>query len=177
MRIPSSIFIFFWISTLTACSKAQDNSEKPITAQNNIEIQSDKKQHTSAQIVWQSNYCAEKEKSVKLVESDAELKRITQGNQLNSQSTLSLEDIGDQYHLLLISQGQQSSGGYGIELVSSQAEIKNDAASIMVKFNQPKPGNLQTMALSSPCLLVKIVEGNYGRITIANDPSLSVSVR
>jgi hypothetical protein len=75
----------------------------------------------------------------------------------------------DQYWIVRVNMGQQPSGGYGLRLVSEQLEITSDnTAKVVLQWLQPKPGSVQTLALTYPCLHLQIAKGNYSRLEIVD---------
>lgn len=53
---------------------------------------------------------------------------------------------------LLLSMGQQPSGGFGVSLAETGAEFVDGAWEIVVDWREPAPGEAVTLALTLPCL-------------------------
>ena len=70
--------------------------------------------------------------------------------------------------LLVISMGQQRTGGYSVRLASSQLDVVNDRASVHVNWISPKPGMITIQMLSNPCLLLSLPKGNYKFVDIVD---------
>lgn len=69
---------------------------------------------------------------------------------------------------LLISMGQQRTGGYAVKLVSRQMRISNGRAEISVNWRIAKSGMVTIQMLTNPCLLLKVPRGSYRVIDIVD---------
>jgi hypothetical protein len=79
-----------------------------------------------------------------------------------------VEVAQDQFWIVRVNMGQQPSGGYGLRLISERLEISSDTAKIVLEWFQPKPGMIQTQALTYPCLHLKLAKGDYSRLEIVD---------
>jgi hypothetical protein len=70
--------------------------------------------------------------------------------------------------LVLVLMGQKPSGGYGLELLGSQALLKEGIALVGVRWKEPPAGAIVAMMITSPCLLVKIQRGRYQSVIIVD---------
>lgn len=70
--------------------------------------------------------------------------------------------------MLLISMGQQRTGGFSVTLASKQMEVSNNRATIRVQWNTSKPGMVTIQMLTNPCLLLEIPQGNYKVIDVVD---------
>jgi hypothetical protein len=79
----------------------------------------------------------------------------------------------DQYWIVRVDMGQQPSGGYALRLVSDQLEILSEnTARVVLEWMQPKPGSVQTQALTYPCLHLQIAKGDYTRLEIVDQAGM-----
>jgi len=67
---------------------------------------------------------------------------------------------------LLVSMGQQRTGGYAVNLAKQQLRIDNDAAIVEVQWLEPEPGMMLVQMLSNPCLLIEVPRGEYRKIQV-----------
>jgi len=56
--------------------------------------------------------------------------------------------------VVLVSAGQRSSAGYGVELVSQKAPVREGAAAVRVALSSPPAGAMTAQVMTSPCLVV-----------------------
>jgi len=56
--------------------------------------------------------------------------------------------------VVLVSAGQRSSAGYGVELASQKAPVKEGAAAVRVALPSPPAGAMTAQVMTSPCLVV-----------------------
>lgn len=67
---------------------------------------------------------------------------------------------------LMVYQGQQSSGGYSLELASDMLSIDDGTASVSVKVNRPASGSMTASVMTSPCLLLSLPAGDYDTVQV-----------
>lgn len=99
-------------------------------------------------------------RSYQLVTSQAELLSLwnrAYGNQLTVPPVPRLDFQRETVVALFV--GQQSSGGYGIEVVRAAEE--NGELYVDVRFTAPAPGAITTQALTSPWAMVRVLRGGY----------------
>lgn len=70
-------------------------------------------------------------------------------------------DIG-----LLLYMGQKNSGGYAMLLAKQALMIKDNTARLAIEWKTPQPGMMQTQALQSPCMIIKLPTGNYRKLEV-----------
>jgi hypothetical protein len=81
--------------------------------------------------------------------------------------------VQDQYWIVRVNMGEQPSGGYALRLVSEQLEISSEnTARVVLEWLQPKPGSVQTQALTYPCLHLQIEKGSYSRLEIVDQAGM-----
>ena len=68
--------------------------------------------------------------------------------------------------VLLVSMGQQRTGGYAISLANQQLHIANSTAIVEVRWQEPKPGMMLTQMLTNPCLFIEVPRGEYKTIEV-----------
>ena len=79
----------------------------------------------------------------------------------------------DRQSVLLISMGQQRTGGYSVKLASAKMEVANERAKIQVQWNVKKPGMIAIQMLTNPCLLLEIPGGNYKFIDVVDQSGVT----
>lgn len=84
-------------------------------------------------------------------------------------------DMGD-WPLVLISLGQKPSGGYGVALGGTTAEVNGGMVALPLTVQEPAPDSLHTQQLTQPCLVVAIQPGNYQGARSAALPGLVARV-
>lgn len=70
-------------------------------------------------------------------------------------------------HLLLVSLGQKTTGGYGLTLQSS--EIVDDILELMVKVRRPAAGAMVTQALTTPCAVIAISPDDWEQLRVSGN--------
>ena len=81
--------------------------------------------------------------------------------------------------VLLISMGQQRTGGYSVTLAVDQMQISDGRAKIQVVWNTRKPGTMAIQMLTNPCLMLEVPKGNYSVIDVQDqvgNTRMSISV-
>lgn len=58
--------------------------------------------------------------------------------------------------VVLVSAGQKPTAGYGVELASPKAPVKDGAAGVRVLLRAPAKGMLSAQMMTSPCLVVAL---------------------
>jgi len=75
--------------------------------------------------------------------------------------------------IVLIEMGQQTTGGYGLELLKPEMVIDGTVATIEVNWQTPAPGAIVTQALTSPCLMLVVPRGDYRTLLIVDQDGLT----
>ena len=70
--------------------------------------------------------------------------------------------------VLVISMGQQRTGGYGVKLHDETLAVEGNRAIVKILWLEPAPGAIQIQVITSPCLLVKVPLGSYSRIEVVD---------
>lgn len=70
--------------------------------------------------------------------------------------------------VILLSMGQQTSGGYALKLASTPLRISNQKASLAIEWLTPQAGMMLTQALTSPCILIEIPLGDFNTLDIVD---------
>jgi len=70
-------------------------------------------------------------------------------------------------HLLLVSLGQKTTGGYGLTLQSS--EIVDDVLELIVKVRRPAAGAMVTQALTTPCAVIAISPDDWEQLRVSGN--------
>lgn len=69
---------------------------------------------------------------------------------------------------LLISMGQQRTGGYSVRLASDQIQVSDGRGKVSVKWITAKSGMVTIQMLTNPCLLLKVPRGNYRIVDVVD---------
>lgn len=80
----------------------------------------------------------------------------------------SLPDVDfEKAAVLLIQMGQKTTLGYAIELNRADAlTVKQGQAQVMLNWVQPSSGNMVAQMISSPCVLLKLQQGDYHSVQV-----------
>ena len=73
--------------------------------------------------------------------------------------------------VLLVEMGQQSTSGYGLELLQESVPVDHDTATVTLSWRRPLPGTITAQVLTSPCLLVGLPRDHYSAIQILDQAS------
>jgi hypothetical protein len=68
--------------------------------------------------------------------------------------------------VLLITMGQQTTGGYGLSLTGAPAIVQNGVLTVRVEWREPLPGYAQAQVMTNPCLLAKLPDGAFSHIRV-----------
>jgi hypothetical protein len=72
------------------------------------------------------------------------------------------------YGIVLVSMGQQRTGGYVIELAQEDLAVSNDTALITVRWREPEPGMMVTQVLTHPCVFLKVPRADYQLVRVVD---------
>ena len=75
--------------------------------------------------------------------------------------------------VLLLSMGQQRTGGYAIRLIDEAMHVAGGSAEIKVRWQEPDPGMMVAQVITHPCVFIKVPRGEY-RIVRAIDQNNKV---
>ncbi len=78
----------------------------------------------------------------------------------------------EQYGALLVSMGQQRSGGYVIKLAREELNINGGVAEITVDWIEPAPGMMTTQVITHPCILLQVPRGVYQAIRVVDQSNI-----
>ena len=70
-------------------------------------------------------------------------------------------------HLLLVSLGQKTTGGYGLTLQSTA--IVDDVLELMVEVRRPAAGAMVTQALTTPCAVIAISPDDWEQLRVSGN--------
>jgi len=71
--------------------------------------------------------------------------------------------------VLVIDMGQKPTGGYGVQVSTSDAAIEEGVLQVHVVLQSPAPGTMQTQALTHPCLALNVPAQGYERIEVYDE--------
>lgn len=72
------------------------------------------------------------------------------------------------YGVVLVSMGQQRTGGYMIELAQEDLTVRNDTAQITVRWREPEPGMMVTQVLTHPCVFLRVPLADYQSLRVVD---------
>ena len=79
----------------------------------------------------------------------------------------------DSHAMLLVSMGQQRTGGYSVKLAAAKMGVANDRAKIQVQWTVKKPDMMAIQMLTNPCLLLEVPRGNYKFIDVVDQSGVT----
>jgi len=138
-------------------------------------------------VLYRAEHCGSIQRSQWISSQDEYAKMIKQLNQFINPVPLPAVEF-DRVSLLLISMGQQHSGGYSLGLSevpltietlplepSSKQPLSNELTSpkdrravLNLEWREPQPGMITTQALTNPCLLIELPRGGFTTITVVD---------
>lgn len=154
-------FWFFYIVLLLMSACHADSS--PISIQPSSDTQ-----NLTLKTLHKSNICGGITKSQWLSNhNDYQAAFKTMSQQVISDSAARSDPVNfTENAVLLISMGQQRTGGYSIALLNQQLRIDNSTAVVEVRWQEPKPGMMLTQMLSNPCIFIEVPRGEYKTIEV-----------
>ena len=78
--------------------------------------------------------------------------------------------------VVLVSGGQRTSAGYGIELVSTRAQVRDGAAALRVAFTSPPAGAASAQVMTSPCLVVALPREGLRAVAVLDGERVAATV-
>lgn len=130
----------------------------------------------AVQVLHQHLYCDEAEAGMRLIDAQT-LQTMRGGKELRQTLETSPQPSVDvRGHLLLISLGPKSSGGYNIGLTDNAANIREGTLYLPLEVEEPQPDSLQTMQITNPCLVIAIEPGPYEVISATALPGKQVKL-
>ncbi|WP_253478139.1 protease complex subunit PrcB family protein [Natronocella acetinitrilica] len=69
------------------------------------------------------------------------------------------QDVG-----VLVAMGERPTGGYALELAADEAVVEGAVATLVVTVMEPGPHDMVTMALTTPCLLLRVLGDNFDTV-------------
>jgi hypothetical protein len=79
--------------------------------------------------------------------------------------------------VVLVSAGQRSSAGYGVELASQKAQVKEGEAALRVSFPSPPAGAMGAQVVTSPCLVVAMSRGELRAVAVLDGERVFSTVK
>ncbi len=70
------------------------------------------------------------------------------------------------YYGLLIEMGQQSTGGFGVDVVN--AVLADRTAMVRLSWYRPSSNGMASQMLTSPCVLLQLEKGDYDEIQVVD---------
>jgi hypothetical protein len=120
-----------------------------------------------ARQVTESDHCGLAAPGLVYVSNAEELSRLSQ---LPS-GKLALKQLRaidfEREHLLLVSLGQKTTGGYGLTLQS--AEIRDDVLELKMVVRRPPKGAMVTQALTTPCAVIAISPEEWEQVRVSGE--------
>lgn len=153
-----TLLLLMLYANLAACSNQQAGGV--VSASNPI----------TAEVIYQSHQCSQSQPQAVWIKSQQQLQQIyanLRRSYIGGQSTPPTVDFSG-YGVLLLAMGQKNTGGYGLNLVDETVSVVSGLLEVRVRWLEPKRGMMVTQALTSPCLLVKISQGDFSRIRISD---------
>ncbi|WP_455202083.1 protease complex subunit PrcB family protein [Kaarinaea lacus] len=92
------------------------------------------------------------------------LLQAAQGMMISASPAAIPEIDFSRYGVLLLSMGQQRTGGYAIRLAREEMRITGAEAEVSVQWQEPEPGMMVTQVITHPCIFIKMPLGEYQQI-------------
>jgi hypothetical protein len=70
--------------------------------------------------------------------------------------------------VLLVQMGSKPTGGYGLELMHTQAGVKGGSATVSLNWIEPSPSTISTQVITHPCLLLEMKRGEYQSVMVVD---------
>lgn len=70
----------------------------------------------------------------------------------------------DERLVLLLSEGQRPTAGFGIALQGNTAPVDSATAELPVRFTSPEEGSIVAQVVTNPCLVLALTPGDYERV-------------
>jgi hypothetical protein len=74
----------------------------------------------------------------------------------------------DRRALVLVAMGQRPSAGFSLGLAQESARVLDGALELRVDWLKPPAGTRQAQVITSPCLLLSVPRGGYGRVRVVD---------
>lgn len=118
-----------------------------------------------ARQLTQSDHCGLAAPGLVYLDNVAQVERLsglpTRNLPLDSLKAVDFE----REHLLLVSLGQKTTGGYGITLEDSV--IRDGVLEVRVSVRQPAADAMVTQVLTTPCAVMAVTPANWKRLTVS----------
>lgn len=70
------------------------------------------------------------------------------------------------YGVLLVSMGQQRTGGYAVELAQGELAVNDNTAQVSVRWREPEAGMMVIQVLTHPCVFLQVPRANYTSVHV-----------
>jgi len=120
--------------------------------------------HTSSQ-------CGSSSVTTQWISSQQQLENLLQATQrmMISASPQQAPKVDfTQYGVLMVSMGQQRTGGYSIRLTREDLPINSGSAEVEVQWQEPESGMILTQAITHPCIFIKVPRGEYQLVRVVD---------
>lgn len=127
-------------------------------------------QRVTVQTLYSSSNCAMNEATLKSIDTVEELERlrVLLKNRFSDAQPLSqVIDLSEQT-LILYALGQKSSGGFSINLTSSEALIKGGTLYLPLQIDTPTAERFNTLGMVSPCQVYAIPKTSFDKIVLGS---------
>lgn len=118
-----------------------------------------------ARQLTQSDHCGLAAPGLVYLDNVAQVERLsglpTRNLPLDSLKAVDFE----REHLLLVSLGQKTTGGYGITL--EESVIRDGVLEVRVSVRQPAADAMVTQVLTTPCAVMAVTPANWKRLTVS----------
>lgn len=154
------------ITVMTACAASPDNGHNAASPKDPpmaLDTNETMNQSHSLEVVYSSTQCDQINEN-EWITSKAQLDKLLQatlGRMISPAPVPSPAVDFDHYGVLLLSMGQQRTGGYAIQLADNQLQMNDSVAIVRINWREPRPGMMVTQALTAPCLFIKVPRGEY----------------
>jgi hypothetical protein len=155
--VAAHIFLF----ACTANSQSQDANKSEESAAMSLKIET----------LYKSTQCGPSVPT-QWIADQSQFEKLFQGSRQQMISPGSLAPTSSidfsKYGVLLVSMGQQRTGGYSVELAREAMQVSDGVAQISVHWREPAPDMMLTQALTHPCIFLKVAQGDYNVVRVVD---------
>ena len=122
-------------------------------------------------VLYESDFCTgvDQDPKMMVIHSDEELLRgvlADDRTRIDSDQRLSAPIDFATNQVVLVSMGQQRTGGYRISLDQTHAAVDGNTARITLKWTRPSADDMVAQVLTHPCILLSLPKGSYSHIAV-----------
>ena len=163
------IAVSFFALTVIACSANEQHSPNESTDQT-PKPQSHNQASMPLEILHSTSQCGSVSENqwITSQEGFARLYQATRRTVISPTISQSPEVDFEKHGVLLLTMGQQRTGGYAIKLAGRELVMEGPVAVVRINWQEPRPGMMVTQALTNPCVFIKVPRGSYHTLRVVD---------